>query len=116
MLDINGTELRSGQHVAWATVEMGLLATGVVQHLGTRSVKVALDSNGRSVYIPWNPRKFVVLSYDSRLDLDHQEDTGEVPETCHNCGKDTPIAKTWYTFGGTPYCDTCYKVLMGQGM
>jgi hypothetical protein len=77
LLDINGTNLRSGQHVAWATVEVGRLATGVVRHLGTTSVSVALDSNGRAIWIPWHPRKFIVLSYDQRLDLDAGEERTE---------------------------------------
>lgn len=68
--DINGTPLRSGQHVAWATVEMGRLATGVVRHTGRDSVSVTADSNGRALHIPWNPRKFVILSYDAKLDLE----------------------------------------------
>lgn len=110
LLDINGNYLRSGQHVAWATVDLGRLATGVVQYLGTRSVKVALDSNGRSLWIPWNPRKFVIISYDAKLDLDLQEDHG-VPETCQGCGAQVPVRATWYTFGGTPYCGTCKDAL-----
>ena len=83
-VDVNGVNLRPGQRVAWATVGRGgVLATGTVHPKGTidrsndygpgwaqhAGVFVTLDSNGRTIEIPYRADKFVVMGQPVELAL-----------------------------------------------